>query len=85
MLLVRPQVPGLAPQYSGPPQRHTVDRIHQWTVGAEANSDGRELCDSRPVNTPGIDFTGSAFSLTPSTCLIWVVVIIDNQWSSMYN
>jgi hypothetical protein len=31
-------------------------------------------------NTPGIDFTGNAFGLTPSTCLIQVVVIIENHW-----
>ncbi len=31
-------------------------------------------------NTPGIDFTRSAFGLTPSMCLIQVVVIIENHW-----
>jgi hypothetical protein len=33
-----------------------------------------------PFNTPGVDFTESAFGLNPSICLIWVVVVIENHW-----
>jgi hypothetical protein len=33
-----------------------------------------------PFNTPSVDITKSAFGLTPSTCLIWVIVVIENHW-----
>jgi hypothetical protein len=55
-----------------------MDRMHQWTLGAEASSEvAKVLYKTRvQVNTPNVDFTGSAFGLTPST---WVVITIENH------